>query len=108
MGEVNREEQVGIKFRYNERTRQEKIVLPSEWQDTNIASTGFEKDSFNSCDEETCRGKEEIGIRVEKCKKFCGEKELVDRELHSRFEKEEEEVHRCEKLKQGDIESKEQ
>ena len=44
MGEVNREEQVGIKYRYDRRTGQEKIVIPSEWLQTNNASTEFERE----------------------------------------------------------------
>ena len=30
-GEENREEQLGIKYRYDQRTGEEKIVIPSEW-----------------------------------------------------------------------------
>ena len=102
LGEVSREEQVGIKYRYDQRTGQEIIVIPSEWLETNIVSTEFEKESFRSFDEELCRGKEDIGDVVEQCKNFNAEKELGDRNLHSQVEKEEEE-RQC-----RDIESKEQ
>ena len=57
LGEENREEDVGIKYRNDQRTGQKIIVIPSEWLETNIASTEFEKESFESFDEEACRGK---------------------------------------------------
>ena len=59
------EEQVGIKYRYNQRTRQEIIVIPSEWLETNIASTEFEEETFETFDEEACRGKENACNRAE-------------------------------------------
>ena len=40
---VNREEQVGVKYRYDQRTGQEVIVIPSDWLETNIASTEFKR-----------------------------------------------------------------
>ena len=40
LGEVNREEQVGAKYQYNQ-IRQEIIVIPSEWFETNIVSAMF-------------------------------------------------------------------
>ena len=43
LGEVNGEEQVGIKYRYDQRTGQQIIVIPSEWLETNVASTDFKK-----------------------------------------------------------------
>ena len=57
LGEVNREEQVGIKYRYDQRTVQVIIVIPSEWLPTNFASAKFEKGSFESFDEEACQAK---------------------------------------------------
>ena len=43
LGEVNREEQAAIKYRYDQGTGQEIIVIPSEWLEKNFASTVFEK-----------------------------------------------------------------
>ena len=57
LGEVSREEDVGIKYRNDQKTGQKITVIPSEWLETNIASTEFEKESFESFDEEACRGK---------------------------------------------------
>ena len=48
LGEVNREEKVGIKYWYDHRTGQEIIVSPCEWLDTNLASIEFQKESFKS------------------------------------------------------------
>ena len=39
LGEVNREEQVGIKCRYDQRTGQKLTMIPSEWLETNMVST---------------------------------------------------------------------
>ena len=83
LGELNREEQVGIKYRYDQRTRKELILIPREWIETNIASTGFEKQSIESFDEV-----------------------FGDRELQSQFEKEEEEWPRRETLTQIGMGSK--
>ena len=44
LGEVNREEQLSIKYRYDQRSGQEIIVMPSEWLETNNASTEFERE----------------------------------------------------------------
>ena len=82
LGEVNREEQVGIKYRYNQRTGQEVIVIPGEWLKENITSTEFETESSKCFDEEACRGKENICNRVEgQCKKFDEEKGLRGRRV---------------------------
>ena len=96
-------EQVGIKYRYDEKTGQEIIVIPSEWLETNVASTDFKKESIESFDEEACRGNE-----VEECKYFDEEKEFGDRELQSRNKKKIEEKQRRETLMLVDIDSKEQ
>ena len=56
LGEVNKEEQVDVNYRYDQRTGKEIIVIPSEWLATNVASTEFETESFKSV-EEACRGK---------------------------------------------------
>ena len=101
LGEVNGEEQVGIKYRYDQRTGQEIIVIPSEWLETNVASTDFKKESTESFDEEALRGNE-----VEECKYFYEEKEFGDRELQSQNTKIEEKQRR-ETLMLVDIESKE-
>ena len=85
LGELNREEQVGIKYRYDQRTRKELILIPRGWIETNISSTEFEKQSIENFDE------------------FFG-----DRELQSQFEKDEEEWPRRETLTQIDIGSKKQ
>ena len=69
LGEVNGEEQVDIKYRYDQRTGQEIIVIPSEWLEANVASTDFKKESFGSFDEEARRGNE-----VQECKYFDEEK----------------------------------
>ena len=69
LGEVNEEEQVGIKYQYDQRTGQEIIVIPSEWLETNFASTDSKKESTKSFDEEARRGNE-----VEECKYFDEEK----------------------------------
>ena len=82
LGEVNREEQVDIKYRYDQRNGQEIIVIPNEWLETIIASKKFGKESIENFDEGACRGNE-----VEECKMFDEEKELVDRELRSQFKK---------------------
>ena len=74
------EEQVGIKYRYDERTGQEIIVIPSEWLKTNIASTEFEDETFESFDAETCRGKEKACNRAEQCKNFDAGKGSEHRE----------------------------
>ena len=103
LGEVNREEKVGIKYRYDQRTEQEIIVIPNEWLEINIASKEFGKESFECFDERACRGNE-----VQECKKFVEQKELDDRELQLQFEKKEVEKQHREKLTQVDIESKEQ
>ena len=79
LGEVSREEQVGIEYRYDQRTGQEKIVIPSEWLEKNVASTELEKESFKSFHEEACRGKGNVCNRVQNCKKFDEEKDLGDR-----------------------------
>ena len=78
--QVNREEQLGIKYRYDQRTGQEILVIPSDWLETNIASTEFEKKSFESFYEEACRGKENVCNRVDQCKKFDEE---IDLEIES-------------------------
>ena len=96
------EEQVGIKYRYDERTGQEIIVIPSEWLETNVASTDFKKESIESFDEEARRGNE-----VEECKYFDEEKEFGDRELQSQNKKKIKEKQRRETLMPVDIESKE-
>ena len=57
-GEVNMEEQVGLKYRYDQCSGQEIIVIPREALQTNNASTTIEKESSKSFDEEACRGKE--------------------------------------------------
>ena len=64
LGEVNSEEKVGIKYRYDQRNGQEIFVIPSEWLETNFASTEFEKESFENFDEEACRGEENVCNRV--------------------------------------------
>ena len=46
LGEVNGEEQIGIKYRYDQRTGQEIIVIPIEWLETNVASTDLKKESI--------------------------------------------------------------
>ena len=46
LGEVDKEEQVGIKYRYDQRTGQEIIAILREWLETKIASTEFEQESF--------------------------------------------------------------
>ena len=74
LGEVNREVQVGIKYRYDQRTGQETIVIPSERLETNIVSTEFEKKSFKLFGEEVCRRKENVCNRDQKCKKYDEEK----------------------------------
>ena len=56
LGEVNGEEQKGIKYRYDQRIGQEIIVIPSERLETNVASTDFKKESIESFDEEARRG----------------------------------------------------
>ena len=71
------EEQVGIKYRYDERTGQEIIVIPSEWLETNIASTEFEEETF---DAEACRGKENALIELNNAKTLMQEK---DRRIES-------------------------
>ena len=91
LGEVNREEQAGVRYQYDQRTGQEIIVIPSERLETHFASTDFEKESFKKFDEKICRGKENIGKRVEQRKNFEAEKELGDREIQSKVEKEEKE-----------------
>ena len=101
-------EQVGIKYRYDERTGQEITVIPSEWLETNIASTEFEEDTFESFDEEACRGKENACNRADICKNFDAGKESEDKELETRVEKQEEERRRHETLTYVDIDSKEQ
>ena len=103
-----REEQVGIKCRYDERTGQEIIVIPGEWLETNVASTDFKKESFECFDEKACRGKENACNRAEQCKNFDAGKGSEDRELELRVEKQEEERKRRETLTHVDIESKEQ
>ena len=90
LGEVNREEQVVVSYRYDQRTGQEIIVIPSERIETHFTSTVFEKESFKKFDEEACRGKENIGKRVEQRKNFEAEKELGVRERQSQVEMEEE------------------
>ena len=102
LGEENREEKVGIKYRYDQRTAQEIIVIPSEWLEANVASTDLKKESFGSFDEEARRGNE-----VEECKYFDEEKEFGDRELESQNTKKIEEKRRRETLMLVDIESKE-
>ena len=102
LGEVNREEQIGIKYRYDQRTGQEIIVIPIEWLQTNVASTDFKKESIESFDEETRRRNE-----VEECKYFDEEKEFGDRESQSQNKKEEEEKQRRKKQIHVDIGSKE-
>ena len=97
------EEQVGIKYRYDERTGQEIIVIPSEWLETNVASTDFKKESLECFDEEALRGNE-----AEQCKNFDAGKGSEDRELESRVEKQEKERKLRETLTHVDIESKEQ
>ena len=87
MGEVNREEQVGIRYRLDQRTGQETIVIPIEWLEAKIVSTDFEKDSFEGFVKETGRGKENMCNRVERCKKIDEEMELGYRELQSQAEK---------------------
>ena len=108
LGEVNGEEQVGIKYRYDERTGQEIIAIPKEWLETNVASTDFKKESFECFDEEACRGKQNTCNRAEQCKNFDTGKGSEDREFESRVEKQEEERKRRETLTYLDIESKEQ
>ena len=103
LGEVNGEEQVGIKYRYDQRTGQEIIVIPSEWIETNVASTDFKKESIESFDEEARRGNE-----VEERKNFDEEKEFGDRELQAQVEKEEEEKQRRKRQLHIAIESKKQ
>ena len=73
-GQVNREVQVGFKYRYDERTGQEINVIPSEWLETSNASTEFEKESFKKFDDEAYRGKENVCNRVEQCKKIDAQK----------------------------------
>ena len=102
LGEVNGEEQVGIKYRYDQRTGQEIIVIPSEWLEANVASTGFKKESIERFDEEARRGNE-----VEECKYFDEERDFGDRELQSQNTKKIEEKQRRETLMLVDIESKE-
>ena len=102
------EEQVGIKYRYDQRTGQEIIVIPSEWLETNIASTDFKKESFECFDEEACRGKENACNRAEQCKNFDAGKGSEERKLELRVEKQEEQRKRRETLTHVDIESKEQ
>ena len=46
MGELNGEEQVAITYRYDQRTGQEIIVIPSEWLEEKFISTKFGKKSF--------------------------------------------------------------
>ena len=108
LGEVNGEEQKGIKYRYDERTGQEIIVIPSEWLETNIASTEFEEETFASFDAEVCRGKENACNRAEICKNFDAGKESEDKELETRVEKQEEgKKQRRKRQMHVDIESKE-
>ena len=76
-------------------------MLPSEWLETNVASTDFKKESTESFDEEARRGYE-----VEECKYFDEEKEFGDRELQSQNTKKNEEKQRRETLMLVDIESK--
>ena len=102
------EEQVGIKYRYDERTGQEIIVIPSEWLETNIASTEFEEETFESFDAEACRGKENACNRAEQCKNFDAGKGSEHREFESQVEKQEEERKHRETLNHVDIESKKQ
>ena len=107
LGELNGEKRVGIMYRNDQRTRQEIIVIPSEWLETNIPSTEI-KESIKSFVDEACRGKENVCNRVEQNKKFCEEKKLGDSGLQSRRDKEEEERQRREKMIQIDMESKKQ
>ena len=102
------EEQIGIKYRYDQRIGHEIIVIPSEWLETNVASTDFKKESFECFDEEACRGKENDCNRAEQCKNFDAGKGSEDRKLELRVEKQEEERKRRETLTHVDIESKEQ
>ena len=102
------EEQVGINYRYDERTEQEIIVIASAWLETNIAFTDIEEETFESFDEEACRGKENACNRAEQCKNFDAGKGSEDRELELRVEKQEEERKRRETLTHVDIESKNQ
>ena len=107
LGEVNREEQVGIKYRYDQRTGQEIIVIPTEWLEKNIASTEIEKESFKRFGEEACRGKGNVCNRVEQCKKFDEQNELRDKELKTEIKKEEDDRQRRETLTHADTECKE-
>ena len=102
LGEVNGEEQISIKYRYDQRKGQEIIVIPNEWLETNVASTDFKKESIENFDEEARQGNE-----VEECKYFDEEKEFGDRELQSQNKKKIEEKQRRETLMLVDIESKE-
>ena len=77
-------------------------MLPSEWLETNVASTDFKKESTESFDEEARQGYE-----VEESKYFDEEKEFGDRELQSQNTKKIEEKQRRETLMLVDIESKE-
>ena len=75
LGEVNRVEQVGNKYWYDQKTGQEIIAIPCEWLKTNIASTKFEQESLRSFDKEVCRGKENVVCkRVEHCKNIDTQK----------------------------------
>ena len=81
LGDAIREEQLGIKYRSDQRTGQRIIEIPSEWSETNIASTEFEKESFESYNGEACWRKENDYRRAEQFKKFDKQKELGVREL---------------------------
>ena len=101
-GKVKKEQQIGIKYRYDQKTGQEKIVIPSDGLRTNIFSTESKKKSFENFDEEACRGKGNVCNRVDRCKKFDEEKEWGNRELQSHSEMEEEERQRRETLTPAD------
>ena len=65
-------------------------------------------DSFKNFNHEACRGKQNVCIRGEQCKKFDEGKELGDRELQARVEKKDEERQRRETLTQVEKETKKQ
>ena len=75
LGEVNREEQVGIKYRYDQGTGREIILIPSKWLETTVVSIDFARESIKNFDEEACRGKKTLVIELNYTKILMNKKD---------------------------------
>ena len=89
LGKVKTEQQVGTKYRCDQKTGQEKIVIPSEWLKTNLASTESSKRShLKIFMKKGVEEKEIFVIELNSAKSLMKKKNCGNRELQTKTEEE--------------------